>query len=203
MILDLDQLPARERHQLLIGTVVPRPIAFVSTIGAGGHNVAPFSYFALIATTPPLLGVSIGLRRGAPKDTLRNVRETGDFVVNVVDEAMIRQVVQASGEWPYGEDEFAIAGLTPVGSERVRSPRVAESPVSYECTVERIVDFDATSLVVGRIVRAHVRDDLFHDGRVDPARLRPVSRLGAEDYAPVREVFALARPRVDARGPGS
>jgi flavin reductase (DIM6/NTAB) family NADH-FMN oxidoreductase RutF len=197
MILDPDALPPRERHQLLIGTVIPRPIAFVSTIGAGGHNVAPFSYFALIATTPPLLGVSVGTRRGVPKDTLRNARETGDFVVNIVDEDLIRRAVHASGEWPYGADEFALAGLTPAASELVRSPRVTESPVSYECRVERIVDFDATSLIVGRIVRAHVRDDLFRDGRVDATRLKPVSRLGGEEYAPVREIFSLARPKVE------
>lgn len=201
MILDPDALPPRERHQLLIGTVIPRPIAFVSTIGAGGHNVAPFSYFALIATTPPLLGVSVGTRRGVPKDTLVNARETGDLVVNIVDEDLIRRAVHASGEWPYGADEFALAGLTPAKSERVRSPRVAESPVSYECTVERIVDFGATSLIVGRIVRAHVRDDLFRGGRVDATLLKPVSRLGGEEYAPVREIFSLSRPRVE-RGAG-
>ena len=159
MILDPATMPARERHQLLIGTVVPRPIAFVSTTGEGGHNVAPFSYFNLIATTPPLLGVSVGLRRGEPKDTLRNVRALGELVVNLVDESMAAKMVHASGEWPYGVDEFTLAGLTPVPSTQVRPPRVAESPVSYECVLDRIVDFDATALVVGRIVCAHVRDE--------------------------------------------
>jgi flavin reductase (DIM6/NTAB) family NADH-FMN oxidoreductase RutF len=196
MILDLAQLPARERHQLLIGTVVPRPIAFVSTTGEGGHNVAPFSYFSVIATTPPLLGVSVGLRRGAPKDTLRNARASGEFVVNLVDEAMATPMVKASGEYAYGVDEFALTGLTPAPSEAVRAPRVAESPVSYECVVERIVEFDANALIIGRVVRAHVRDGLWRDGRVDPYELRAVSRLGGDDYAPVREVFRLARPRV-------
>jgi len=195
MILDPDRLAARERHQLLIGSVVPRPIAFVSTTGAGGHNLAPFSYFALIATTPPLLGVSVGLRRGEPKDTLRNARASGEMVVNLVDEPMAERMVRASGEYPYGVDEFALTGLTPLACERVRAPRVGESPVSYECVVERIVDFEHTALIVGRIVCVHVRDGLWRDGRIDPAELRPVSRLGGEDYAPVREVFRLARPR--------
>lgn len=195
MILDPNQMPARERHQLLIGTVVPRPIAFVSSTGAGGHNLAPFSYFNLIATTPPLLGVSIGLRRGAPKDTLLNIRETGDFVVNLVDEGLTTRMVRASGDWPYGTDEFALTDLTAEASEQVRSPRVAESPVSYECVLERLVEFEATTLVVGRIVCAHVRDGLWENGAVDPRKLRPVSRLGHEDYAPVREVFRLERPK--------
>jgi flavin reductase (DIM6/NTAB) family NADH-FMN oxidoreductase RutF len=198
MILDPNELPARERHQLLIGTVVPRPIAFVSTTGEGGHNVAPFSYFSVIATTPPLLGVSAGLRRGEPKDTLRNVRASGEFVVNLVDEPMAARMVHASGEWPYGVDEFALAGLTPVACEVVSAPRVGESPVSYECRLERIVEFETTSLIVGRIVRAHLRDGLWRDGRVDPAELKPVSRLGGDDYAPVREVFRLQRPRTGA-----
>jgi flavin reductase (DIM6/NTAB) family NADH-FMN oxidoreductase RutF len=195
MLLDLDGMPARERHQLLIGTVVPRPIAFVSTTGEGGNNVAPFSYFNVIASTPPLLGVSIGLRRGQPKDTLRNIQAAREFVINLVDEAMIAKAVHASGEWPYGADEFALAGLTPVASERVGAPRVGESPVSYECTLERVVSFETCALVVGRVVCAHVRDGLWRDGAIDPAELRPVSRLGRDDYAPVREVFQLARPR--------
>ncbi len=195
MILDLAQMPPRERHQLLIGTVAPRPIAFVSTLGEGGANVAPFSYFNLIATTPPLLAVSVGHRRGVPKDTLRNARASGEFVVNLVDEPMAAPMVKASGEYPYGTDEFALTGLTPAPCEVVRAPRVAESPVSYECVVERIVDLEHNALIIGRIVRAHVRDGLFRDGRVDPAELRPVSRLGGDDYAPVREVFRLARPR--------
>ena len=197
MILDPESIEPRALHQFLIGAVVPRPIAFVSTVGANGRfNAAPFSYFNLVSTRPPLLGVSVGHRGGAPKDTARKAREIGDFVVNLVDEALSAQAVQASGDWPQEVDEFQITGLTPVASTRVRSPRVGESPVSLECVLERVIELEHTDLLIGRIVMAHVRDDVLTEGRIDPIKLRPVGRLGGDGYAVVREVLEIARPRV-------
>jgi flavin reductase (DIM6/NTAB) family NADH-FMN oxidoreductase RutF len=197
MIVDPSALEPRVLHQLLIGTVIPRPIAFVSTVGANGRfNVAPFSYFNLISTRPPLVGIAVGRRRDGPKDTTKKVRETGDFVVNVVDEALLAQAVQASGEWPESVDEFELTHLTPVPSDKVRSPRVGESPVSLECRLERIVEFENTDLIVGEVVWGHLRDGLLTDGKVDPLALRPVGRLGGDGYAVVRDVVEMARPRV-------
>jgi flavin reductase (DIM6/NTAB) family NADH-FMN oxidoreductase RutF len=181
----------------MISVVVPRPIAFISTVGGDGrHNVAPFSYYTALTNQPPLLGVSINARRGTTKDTLRNIQESGDFVINVVDEALLDRAVQASGEWPAEVDEFVLTGLTPVASERVRSPRVAESPVSLECRLDRVIELGNTHFVIGEILWAHVRDEVVTEGRVDPLKLRPVGRLGGEGYAPLREVLQRSRPRV-------
>ena len=204
MILDPKAVPPAAVHQFLIGVVVPRPIAFVSTANREGRpNVAPFSFFNAISSRPPLVGIAIGRRGDGPKDTLRNIRDTGNFVVNLVDEALGSRAVQASGDWPGDVDEFALTGLTPAPAERVRSPRVLDSPVSLECVLERIVELGRTDLVVGEVVLAHARDDVLTDGRVDIAKLRPIGRLGGDEYTVVREVFHLPRPKVErGTGPG-
>lgn len=197
MILDPAAAESRTLHHFLISVIVPRPIAFVSTVGNNGRfNVAPFSYFNLISSRPPLVGISVNRRAGRPKDTARKIRETGEFVVNVVDEALNAKAVEASGEWPEEVDEFELTGLTPVPSEKVKAPRVGESPVSLECRLEQIIELGQTDFVVGEMVWAHVRDDVLREGRVDPALLRPVGRLGGDHYAVIRDVIAFPRPRV-------
>ena len=134
MIVDPQSITPSAMYRFMIGVVVPRPIAFVSTIGPSGQfNVAPFSYFNAITNRPPLLGISINLRSGEPKDTLHNIRATGDFVINTVTEDMGERMVRTSGDWPAAVDEFQLAGLTPLPSDLVRSPRVGESPVNLEC----------------------------------------------------------------------
>jgi flavin reductase (DIM6/NTAB) family NADH-FMN oxidoreductase RutF len=197
MFVDPATWEPRHLHQFLISVVVPRPIAFVSTVGADGtHNLAPFSYFNLISSRPPLVGISVNRRATGPKDTSRKARETGEFVVNLVDEALAARAVEASGEWPEEIDEFQLTGLTKVASEKVKPPRVGESPVSLECRLERILEIGATDFLVGEVLCAHVRDDVLRDGRVDPTLLKPVGRLGGDLYSVVREVLAMPRPRV-------
>jgi flavin reductase (DIM6/NTAB) family NADH-FMN oxidoreductase RutF len=203
MFLDPAATTPRELHHFLIGVIVPRPIAFVSTVGAsGGFNVAPFSYFNLLSSRPPLVGISVNRRATGPKDTARKIRETGDFVVNLVDEALSRQAVEASGDWPEEVDEFQLTGLTPVASTKVRAPRVAESPVSLECTLDRVIELGQTDFVIGQVVWAHVRDEVLTGGHVDPVKLRPVGRLGGQAYSVVREVIEIPRPRIE-RPPSS
>lgn len=197
MILDPQSLSPGAMYRFMIGIVVPRPIAFVSTVGSGGgFNVAPFSYFNAITNRPPLIGVSINHRAGEPKDTLRNIQETGDFVVNVVSEPLLERIVRASGDWPQDVDEFELAGLTPVKSDLVRSPRVGESPASLECRLFRVIELGDAFFTVGEILRAHVADEVLTDGRVDVEKLRPVGRLGGDGYSIVREVVRHARPKV-------
>jgi flavin reductase (DIM6/NTAB) family NADH-FMN oxidoreductase RutF len=200
MILDPGAVTPGDFYRFMISVVVPRPIAFVSTMsGAGQLNVAPFSYFNAISSRPPLVGISINRRKGVPKDTLRNIEQTNEFVVNTVDEALGARMVQTSGEWPEEVDEFQLAGLTPVASDLVRPPRVGESPVSLECRLERAIDLGSTTFVIGEIVRAHIRDEVLTDGRVDIAKLRPLGRLGGDGYSVVREVIHMPRPSVDAK----
>jgi flavin reductase (DIM6/NTAB) family NADH-FMN oxidoreductase RutF len=200
VILDPGTISPGDFYRFMISVIVPRPIAFVSTMNADGHhNVAPFSYYNAITNQPPLIGISINHRRGNPKDTYRNIEHTGEFVVNTVDEALGARMVQTSGEWPEDVDEFQLAGLTPVPSDLVRPPRVGESPVSLECRLYRSIELGTTFFVVGEILRAHVRDDVLSEGRVDIARLKPLGRLGGDGYSVVRDVIHLPRPRVDAK----
>jgi len=196
MIVDPHESPPGAMYRFIISVVVPRPIAFISTVGKDGrHNLSPFSFFNAISSEPPLVGVAITRMEEGPKDTLRNIRETGEFVANVVDESLSERMVQSSGEWPPEVDEFALTGLTPVASDLVRAPRVGESPVNLECKLYREIELGGSIFVVGEVVRAHVRDDVLTDGRVDPAKLKPLGRLGGSAYAPLREVLNIARPK--------
>jgi flavin reductase (DIM6/NTAB) family NADH-FMN oxidoreductase RutF len=200
MNLDPRVLTPGELYRFMISAIVPRPIAFVSSVDRSGRtNVAPFSYFAPLASRPPLLGISINDRAGGPKDTLRNLRATGDFVVNIVNEPMLKQMVRASGDWPPETSEFELTGLTPVTAERVRAPRVGESPIQFECGLEREVPLGSTTFVVGEILMVHVRDDLLVEGLVDATKLRAIGRLGGDAYTIVREVVREARPVVSPR----
>jgi flavin reductase (DIM6/NTAB) family NADH-FMN oxidoreductase RutF len=203
VILDPKSLSPRAMYHFMIGVVVPRPIAFVSTVSKdGAFNVAPFSYFNAITNRPPLVGLSINRRAGEAKDTARNIQETGDFVVNVVSEALLERAVRASGDWAKEVDEFELTGLTPVKSDLVRSPRVGESPVSLECRLHRVIELGDAHFTVGEIVLAHVADEVLTDGRVDVAKLRPAGRLGGDGYSIVRDVAYHARPRASSSDGG-
>lgn len=198
MNIDPAVLAPGDMYRFMISAIVPRPIAFVSTVGAAGvTNVAPFSYFVPLASRPPLVGISINARAGAPKDTLRNLRETGDFVVNIVHAALLERMVRASGEWTADVSEFELTGLTPAPSERVRAPRVGEARIHLECRRYQEVDLGDTTLVIGEIVLAHADDEIMAGGLVDPLRLEPVGRLGGDGYTVVRDVVRQARPRRD------
>jgi flavin reductase (DIM6/NTAB) family NADH-FMN oxidoreductase RutF len=202
MMLDPKDVSTGRLSAFMNSVILPRPIAFITTVNlAGRANAAPFSWFCGLATRPPLLGISLSPRDGEPKDTLRNLRDTSEFVVNVVTEAMAAQVVRASGDWPADVDELALTGLTPLPADRVRPPRVAESPVNLECRLVREVPLGENVFVVGEILCAHVKDEVLVEGRVEVTRLRPLARLGGDQYAPLGEVLHYPRPKVE-RKPG-
>ena len=193
--LELDGLTRQERYKLLTGSVIPRPIAFVTTLNAdGGINAAPFSQFIIIAADPGLLGFSIGPGPARlAKDTLVNVRRTGEFVINTVPEELAVAVqICADNEVP-GENELDLAGLTTVPSEKVAPPRVAETLIQFECRLERIVEFGnaPNSLVVGRIALMHARPGLVDNYRVDAAACRTLGRIGGRSYCRVKEFIAV------------
>ena len=201
-IYDTSALSARQRYQLLTSLVVPRPIAWVSTrSGRGAPNLAPFSYFAALSATPFLVGVSIGHRGGTPKDTLRNVRETGAFCVNLASEGHLAALNETSGEYGADVDEFARAGVPLAEAARVPAPYVADAPAVLECRLFREVDLgEANTLVIGQVAAVRLSDTvplapgtLFADTRA----LRPVGRLWGDFYALVGEMPALARPPAD------
>jgi flavin reductase (DIM6/NTAB) family NADH-FMN oxidoreductase RutF len=199
-----EQLPHREFYRILIGAVAPRPIAWVSTLYDGRLNLAPFSFFNVVSAKPPLLGFSPSLRlldgQSAPKDTLHNIRETGEFVVNVVTFAVTEAMNLSSGEYDSSVDEFAVAKLSTRASQVVRPPQVAESPVSFECKVNRIIDFGTAppsgSLVIGEIVCVHVEDNVLREGGLDPDALDLIGRMGGIQYTRTTERFELKRPEV-------
>jgi len=198
MIFDPSTTPPGNLYRFMIGVVVPRPIAFVSTQSEPGRfNVAPFSYFNAITNRPPLVGISMNARGGGPKDTLRNIRATGDFVINLVHEELLEKMVYTSGDWPADVDEFELTGLTAVESDLVEAPRVGEAKVSLECRLFREISLGDATFVVGEMLLGHVDDDILVDGKVDVERLKPVGRLGGDGYCVVREAVHLARPRVE------
>jgi flavin reductase (DIM6/NTAB) family NADH-FMN oxidoreductase RutF len=205
MELDPQSIKPESTYKLLIGCVVPRPIAWVSTVDADGvNNLAPFSFFMGVCQEPPTIAFSSGPRARARKDTVRNAELTGDFVVNVVDDDRAEQMNLTSGEYPPEIDEFALTGLTAAPSVRVRAPRVLEAPVSLECRVARIIPVGRGPhhLVLGEIVYFHVRDDVYDrtTGRVDIGRLRPVGRLAGHQYARIHDIFEMKRPDDNYRG---
>jgi flavin reductase (DIM6/NTAB) family NADH-FMN oxidoreductase RutF len=197
MILDPTQLPPDAMYRVLISAVVPRPIAFVSTRSAAGAvNLAPFSYFTALSSRPPLIGISINDRGDDPKDTLRNIRETGEFVVNVVNRAIMEPMVATAGDWPRTVSEFEPSHLTPRQSLRVAPPSVVESPLQLECRLHQEIPLGNCFLVVGEVVLVNVDDAVMSDGRIDAHRLDAVGRLGGELYAPLGEVVKCVRPKV-------
>ncbi|HTU02387.1 MAG TPA: flavin reductase family protein [Candidatus Sulfotelmatobacter sp.] len=199
-------------YKLLIGCIVPRPIAWVSTVSAGGsRNLAPFSFFLGVSPDPPTPAFSVGPRGGDgesgirhPKDTARNIEATRECVVNVVDDALAEQMNLTSGEYAPDVDEFAVAGLTAVPSMKVSPPRIGEAPISMECRVAQIlpVGRGPNSLVLGEIVYFHLRDDLYDaaSGRIDMRRLKPVGRLAGHLYTHVHDVFSMQRPDPNYQG---
>jgi flavin reductase (DIM6/NTAB) family NADH-FMN oxidoreductase RutF len=196
-------------YKLLTGIVVPRPVALVSTIDRNGvANLAPFSAFCQAGANPPAVLFCPALRvpaeageprRDLRKDTLRNIEETGEFVVNTVSEAIAAAANAASAEVPLEVDEFQLAGLTRLASEAVRPPRVAESPAQMECKLLQVIYVSrapgAGVIVLGEVVRFHVRADLFENFRIDAASLDAVGRMAGNTWVRTRDCIELIRPR--------
>lgn len=201
MLLDFAALKPRDAYAWMISTILPRPIAWVSTISPDGKtNLAPFSFFQGITANPPtLMFCPVNSRDGVKKDTVRNIEAVPEFVVNLVPFALAEQMNASSATLPYGESEFEAFGIAATPSERVRPPRVAAAPVAFECTLDRFVHLGegplAANVVFGRIVVAHVSEAVLGaDGRPDSAKLDLIGRLGGEGYTRTRERFELERP---------
>jgi flavin reductase (DIM6/NTAB) family NADH-FMN oxidoreductase RutF len=201
MQLDLSQLRPRDAYGWMISTILPRPIAWVSTISLEGKtNLAPFSFFQGVTANPPtLMFVPVNTRDGTKKDTVRNIEEVPEFVVNLVSFALAEKMNASAAMLPYGESEFEKFGIESAPSVRIRPPRVAAAPVAFECTLERIVRLGegplAANVVFGRILLAQVSDAVLGaDGKPDPGKLDLIGRMGGEGYVRTQDVFALPRP---------
>jgi flavin reductase (DIM6/NTAB) family NADH-FMN oxidoreductase RutF len=204
--LDPAEQKPQDIYKLLVGSVVPRPIAFVSSMDADGiRNLAPFSFFTVASANPPIVCFCPMMRgtanRGlhSTKDTLRNIIATREFVVNIVSEEFAEQMNACSAEVPPEVDEFLVSGLTPVASEVVRPPRVGESHVQMECRLQQVIHVSTEplggSLVLGEVLRFHVSTLLFDNFRIDPDQLQAIGRMAGSTYTRTRDRFDMERPK--------
>lgn len=195
-------LPRQSIYKILIGSVVPRPIGWISTVNASGQpNLAPFSFFNVVCSSPPtvLFCPMIRSTDGNTKDTLNNVKATGEFVVNIVSEELASSMVATSVEIAADVNEFELTGLATAPSVAVRPPRVAESPIHFECKVSQIVEVGnqpgGGSVILGEIVHLHVDERvLIGEDKIDLAALKPIGRLAGSAYTRVTDLFEMERP---------
>lgn len=178
----------------MTGVVVPRPIAWVTTVsGDGVANLAPFSCFTFVSNKPPMVGINVGRKAGEPKDTGHNVHERREFVVHIADETMIEAVHLSAVEHPAEVSEIDVLGLETVPADRVAVPRLRDAPIALECVLHRAIAFGATGaqFIVGEIVAFHVRDGLLDGTKIDTATLRPIARLAGPNYAGLGEITTM------------
>jgi flavin reductase (DIM6/NTAB) family NADH-FMN oxidoreductase RutF len=200
VIIDPSTIAPLNTYKLLVGVVVPRPIAFVSTISPEGvANLAPFSFFTVASANPPVLCFTASYREPR-KDTLVNIRAMKEFVVNIVSEEFAPKMNVTSGEYAYGVDEFAMSGLTAAPSDVVRPPRVKESHVNMECKLLQTIEVSnqplGGTLILGQVVRFHIDDAIIEEFRIDPDALAAVGRMAGNTYSRTRDRFDLIRPQV-------
>lgn len=198
--IDASMNTERENYKLLIGTIIPRPIAFVTTLNEDGSiNGAPFSYFNVISSNPPLVSLSIQRRKGEMKDTTRNILREKEFVIHGVDKDNFTEINKTAASLPPEESELSLTELTLVDSQSIRVPGVNESKVRMECVLETSLSLGdekgtTTDLLIGRILRFHIHEDIHDAGRIDPLKLEPMSRLAGISYAGIGEIISRDRP---------
>jgi flavin reductase (DIM6/NTAB) family NADH-FMN oxidoreductase RutF len=201
MIYDPTEHPLLETHKLMIGSIVPRPIAFVSTLSKDGlENLAPFSYFNGICSNPPSIMFCPARRGydGKTKDTLNNIRDTEEFAVNIVSEDFAEQMVSTSTDFEPEVNEFEISGLTPEPCQKISPPKVAEAKISFECKLNKIIPVGNEGpgggfVVIGTIVLFHIDDDVYEDGYINLGKLRPIGRLAGNMYTRTTDKLEIIR----------
>ena len=197
------EIPFQDRYKLLIGSIVPRPIGFISTISPSGvNNLAPFSFFNGVCSEPMAVLFCPVIRGsdGQEKDTLKNIKAIKEFVVNIVSEEIAEKMNQCSAEYPYGVDEFKESGLTPVPAKVVKPPLVKEAKINMECKLLHLVEVGnkagGGTVVIGEVVYFHASEEVYQDGKIILSKLKPVARLGGTEYARVTDTFSLPRPAI-------
>ena len=204
MKVDPATLSADAAYSWQVATIVPRPIAWTSTLNEDGSaNLAPFSFFTGISSDPPTCLICVARKKKQPdgtrppKDTWRNIERTGEFVIHVVSDALGQKMNLTGRDFPYGTDEIAEVGLSKVACDKVAPPRIAEAPVAMECRLDRIIEIGrgGTAVIIGEIVLWHVRDELVVEGRLDLGRLDAIGRMGGPTYTRTRDRFDLTRPK--------
>ena len=191
----------RENYKFLIGSIVPRPIAFVTSLSNQGVlNGAPFSYFNIVSANPPMISLAIQRSGGRQKDTARNIIGSKEFVVHIVDEQNVELINKTAASLPPDQSEIELAHLTPVKSIKVSAPGVKEAKIRMECLLEQSLelggaDSSGCDFIIGRVVQFHIESDLYECGRIDVNGLAAVSRLAGNYYAKIGEIFEIERPK--------
>ncbi|OIK17199.1 hypothetical protein BIV60_00475 [Bacillus sp. MUM 116] len=199
--IDPSSLSERDNYKFLIGSIIPRPIAFVTTKSKEGVlNGAPFSYFNIISSNPPMISLSIQRSSGKQKDTARNIFESKEFVVHIVDEQNVEKINKTAANLPPDESEIELADLTPVKSVKISVPGVKEAKIRMECSLEHSLELGGSDtpgcdLIIGKIVQFHIESDIYENGRIDPRGMAAVSRLAGNNYAKIGEIFEIERPK--------
>lgn len=196
MLIDAGALSPEATYRLMSGIVVPRPIAWITSLSQSGVvNLAPFSCFTFVSNKPPLLGVNVGRKAGRRKDTGANIHAMKEFVVNIGDASQMIAIHESSAEHAPDVSETELLGLRTLPCSTVRVPRLADAPVSMECRLERVIEFGETGaeFIVGEVTMFHLRDGLVQDGKVDTKALDPVCRIGGPNYATLGEIVTLRR----------
>lgn len=194
MEIDAQGLTVQAAYKLLTGIIVPRPIAWVSTLTPQGQvNLAPFSAFTFLSHDPPMIGISVGVRNGVMKDTARNILAEREFVVNIADQSLLQKLHESSFEYPPDVSEAAELGLATEPSVHIRTPRIADAPVAMECRLHQCLEFgrQPSRLLVGEVLRFRFHEGLLVNGKVTTTELNPISRLGGPNYATLGEIVTL------------
>ncbi|MEH7123668.1 flavin reductase family protein [Bacillus sp. JJ1773] len=191
----------RENYKFLIGSIIPRPIAFVTTLSEEGIlNGAPFSYFNIVSSNPPMISLSIQRSAGRQKDTAKNILEKKEFVVHIVDEQNVGKVNKTAASLPPYESEVELAEFTQIDSVKISVPGVKQAKIRMECILEHSLelgdkDLPGCDFIIGKVVQFHIENDIYENGRIDSKGLAAVSRLAGNHYAKIGEIFEIERPK--------
>ncbi len=203
MKVEPSSLHGKELHDFFSSVVVPRPIAFISSVNSEGrYNAAPFSTFSRLTLDPPVVVLAFGRRKGQKKDTVKNIEAVGDFVINMVDENLAERMNQAAADYPPEIDEIKEVGLTAIKSDKVKSPRIAEAPLSMECKLIQTVEFgnkpNRSTIFLAEILVVHIKDEVLTNGKLDPLKAKIIGRLGDGNmYCRTTDTFSMKRIGTD------
>ncbi|RDW19033.1 hypothetical protein CWR48_08260 [Oceanobacillus arenosus] len=191
----------RENYKLLIGSIIPRPIAFVTSVAKDGTvNAAPFSYFNIVSSNPPMLSISTQRKNGKRKDTAQNIIDNQAFVVHIVDVDNVAEINKTAASLPPHISELTVANLTLIDSEAISVPGIKEAKVRFECTLEQAIELGqedsiGTDLIIGKIIRFHIDEAIYEEGRINTKKLGAISRLAGQNYAKIGDIFSIERPK--------
>lgn len=190
----------RENYKLLIGSIIPRPIAFITSQSNDDIlNGAPFSYFNIVSSNPPMVSIAIQHSSSGRKDTTKNILTSGEFVVHIVDEGNVEKINQTAATLPRQKSEISLANLTPINSVTLDVPGIKEAKIRMECVLEHSIELGdshspSSDLIIGKVVQFHIDPSIYRQGRIDPRGLGAISRLAGHDYAKIGDIFTIERP---------